>query len=165
MTEEGEILESEILQKLFSLTAREEKLLAVPVLVKQQLRTLTSNQIESVMQRNLTKNSKFFNDEFDKLDKWAEDMKLSLEKEIKDIDAELKLRKAEARKVMELAQKVEEQRLIKELEKKRNEKRRKLFESQDEIDNRKEKLLSEIETRLKQKTSEELLFIIRWELT
>ena len=85
--------------------------------------------------------------------------------EIKDIDAELKLRKAEARKVMELAQKVEEQRLIKELEKKRNEKRRKLFESQDEIDNRKEKLLSEIETRLKQKTSEELLFIIRWELT
>ena len=165
VTEEGEILESEILQKLFSLTAREEKLLAVPVLVKQQLRTLTSNQIESVMQRNLTKNSKFFNDEFDKLDKWAEDMKLSLEKEIKDIDAELKLRKAEARKVMELAQKVEEQRLIKELEKKRNEKRRKLFESQDEIDNRKEKLLSEIETRLKQKTSEELLFIIRWELT
>jgi len=165
VTEEGEILESEILQKLFSLTAREEKLLAVPVLVKQQLRTLTSNQIESVMQRNLTKNSKFFNDEFDKLDKWAEDMKLSLEKEIKDIDAELKLRKAEARKVMELAQKVEEQRLIKELEKRRNEKRRKLFESQDEIDNRKEKLLSEIETRLKQKTSEELLFIIRWELT
>jgi ERCC4-related helicase len=165
VTQEGEILESEILQKLFSLTAREEKLLAVPVLVKQQLRTLTSNQIESVMQRNLTKNSKFFNDEFDKLDKWAEDMKLSLEKEIKDIDAELKLRKAEARKVMELAQKVEEQRLIKELEKKRNEKRRKLFESQDEIDNRKEKLLSEIETRLKQKTSEELLFIIRWELT
>lgn len=165
LTQEGEILESEILQKLFSLTAREEKLLAVPVLVKQQLRTLTSNQIESVMQRNLTKNSKFFNDEFDKLDKWAEDMKLSLEKEIKDIDAELKLRKAEARKVMELAQKVEEQRLIKELEKKRNEKRRKLFESQDEIDNRKEKLLSEIETRLKQKTSEELLFIIRWELT
>ena len=165
VTEGGEILESEILQKLFSLTAREEKLLAVPVLVKQQLRTLTSNQIESVMQRNLTKNSKFFNDEFDKLDKWAEDMKLSLEKEIKDIDAELKLRKAEARKVMELAQKVEEQRLIEELEKKRNEKRRKLFESQDEIDNRKEKLLSEIETRLKQKTSEELLFIIRWELT
>ncbi len=164
VTEEGEILESEILQKLFSLTAREEKLLAVPVLVKQQLRTLTSNQIESVMQKNLNKNSKFFNDEFDKLDKWAEDMKLSLEKEIKDIDAELKLRKAEARKVMELAQKVEEQRLIKELEKKRNEKRRKLFESQDEIDNRKEKLLSEIETRLKQKTSEELLFIIRWEL-
>jgi ERCC4-related helicase len=125
VTQEGEILESEILQKLFSLTAREEKLLAVPVLVKQQLRTLTSNQIESVMQRNLTKNSKFFNDEFDKLDKWAEDMKLSLEKEIKDIDAELKLRKAEARKVMELAQKVEEQRLIKELEKKRNEKTKK----------------------------------------
>jgi hypothetical protein len=86
------------------------------------------------MQSNLTRNSNFFNDEFEKLDKWAEDMKLSLEKEIK------------------------------ELEKKRNEKRKKLFESQDLIDNRKDSLLNEIEARLKQKTSQELLFQIRWEL-
>jgi len=34
----------------------------------------------------------------DKLDQWADDMKISLQKEIEDLYAEIKLRKAEARK-------------------------------------------------------------------
>ena len=49
------------------------------------------------------------------------------------------------------------------MEKKRNTKRRTLFEAQDEIDNRKEGLIEVVEARLKQQIQIEL-FTIRWDL-
>ena len=81
-----------------------------------------------------------------------------------DIDAKKKLRKAEARKKLDLQTKVKEQRAIKELEKKRNEKRKHLFEAQDQIDDKKDDVLSNIEERLAQRIEEQELFTIKWEL-
>ncbi|MDQ5920538.1 MAG: hypothetical protein QG673_594, partial [Pseudomonadota bacterium] len=63
------------------------------------------------------------------------------------------LRKAEAKKLSDLEAKLKEQRVIKELEKRRSEKRRDLFDAQDEVDNRKELFLSDVESRLKQSTT------------
>lgn len=68
-------------------------------------------------------------------------MKLSLDKEIKDLDAEIKLGKSEAKKMLNLEAEVKAQRAIKDLEKKRSEKRQHLFEAKETIDNRKENLL------------------------
>ncbi|MGA1646232.1 MAG: hypothetical protein ACO4AV_14780 [bacterium] len=100
----------------------------------------------------------------DKLDQWADDMKISLDKEIKDLDAEIKLRKAEAKKMLQLDAKVKARRAIKDLEKKRSEKRQHLFEAQDLIDDKKENLLSEIEQRLRQEINTTELFTIKWSL-
>ena len=79
-------------------------------------------------------------------------------------DKEIKLRKAEAKKILKLEEKVAMQRQIKEMEKKRNELRLELFKSQDEIDNAKENLISEIEKRLKQITILDQLFLVKWSL-
>ena len=98
----------------------------------------------------------------DKLDNWADDMKLGLEKEISDLDQEIRLRKSEAKKITRLDEKVSAQRAIKELEKKRTEKRQNLYEAQDEIDEKKDMLLDKIEKMLKQKVSWENLFTIKW---
>ena len=100
----------------------------------------------------------------DKLDQWADDMKISLSREIDDLDAEIKLRKSEAKKMMNLELKVKAQRHIKELEKKRSEKRMSLYEAQDLIDQKKEDLLTDIEKRLKQKTHIKELFTIKWKI-
>jgi len=100
----------------------------------------------------------------DKLDQWADDMKISLEKEIKDLDAEIKLRKSEAKKMMNLEAKVKAQRVIKEMEKKRSEKRQTLFAAQDDIDGRKDDLLTDIESRLNQRIEQKELFTINWKI-
>jgi hypothetical protein len=60
--------------------------------------------------------------------------------------------------------KVKAQRHIKEMEKKRNALRMNLFQSQDEVDVRKDKLIEEIEARLKQRIEKNELFLIRWQL-
>jgi len=62
---------------------------------------------------------------------------MSLEREIKDLDAEIRLRKAEARKLSDLESKVH----VKELEKQRDDKRRHLFEAQGQIEGKKDGLL------------------------
>mgnify|MGYP003295500480 CR=1 FL=1 len=86
------------------------------------------------------------------------------EKEIADLDAEIRLRKSEAKRMSSLADKVAAQREIKEMERKRAEKRMNLFEAQDEIDAKKEDLLVKIEQMLEQKIDEEELFTIRWRI-
>ena len=103
-------------------------------------------------------------EEMEKLDNWAGDMKLALEREISDLDQEIRLRKSEAKKIGRLEEKVKAQRAIKEMERKRIEKRQNLFNAQDEIDEKKELLLSRIEKMLQQKAQQTELFTIKWRI-
>ena len=91
-------------------------------------------------------------------------MKLALEREITDLDQEIKLKKSEAKKINRLEDKVKAQRIIKDLERKRIEKRQNLFVAQDEIEDKKEQLLNKTEQMLKQKVERKRLFAIKWKL-
>lgn len=106
----------------------------------------------------------FFDEEVDKLEKWSEDVRNSIKFEIKELDKEIKTRKTEARKLLNLEQKVKEQRTIKDLEKKLAEKRYNQYQNEDDIEHRKDNLLEEVEQRLKQQTTELALFTIRWKV-
>ena len=110
------------------------------------------------------RNATFFDDEITKLDKWADDLKKGLETEIKILDKEIKQLKRDAKKIPVLKDKLTAQRHIKDLEKKRKEKRARLFEEQDTVEERKETLIEDIEKRLKQSTSVAELFRIKWKV-
>jgi argininosuccinate lyase len=97
-----------------------------------------------------------------KLEKWADDKKTSLELQIKDIDKQIRLRKSEARHIQLLTEKVKTQREIKDLEKKRAELRQSYFTAQDEVDVKKEQLITNVESRLEQKVSLLPLFTIKF---
>jgi len=125
---------------------------------RNELETEKNGIIQDIEDRN----SAFFDDEITKLDKWADDLKKGLETEIKVLDREIKQLKREAKKIPVLKEKLKAQRHIKDIEKKRKEKRARLFEEQDAVEERKEKLIETIEERLKQKTMVEELMRIRW---
>jgi hypothetical protein len=55
-----------------------------------------------VLEGNSQRNREFFDAEMDKLKLWVDDMKISPEREIKDLDAGFKLRKGEAKKLFSL---------------------------------------------------------------
>jgi hypothetical protein len=156
------VIDPEIVRLFFNLEASEKERVYVPDETTAYFSRQIESQLAILLQENMERNAQFFEEEYGKLDKWAEDMKLSLEREIKDLDSTIKLKKAESRKISELASKISFQRIIKELEKKRNDKRRTLFESQDQVDLKKENLLTDIESRLKQQTSISQLFTIHW---
>ena len=80
------------------------------------------------------------------------------------MDHETRSTKKEVRQASSLDDKVTLHKKAKALEKQRNDKRRRLFEAQDEVDERKDDLIEDIEQRLKQRTEEVTLFTIRWRM-
>lgn len=164
ITDAGIKIDHEIALKLFALEAKLGDEIDIPSDINTNLEETHFGTRQEIINSNALKNSEFFDVEIDKLDQWADDMKISLEKEIKDLDAEIKLKKGESKKIANLDQKIKAQRYIKELEKKRSDKRSRLFSAQDEVDQKKENLLTEIEERLKQNITETELFTIRWQL-
>lgn len=91
-------------------------------------------------------------------------MKESLEHELKEIDREIKDTKREAQLAASLESKVSFHKRVKELESRRSEMRRGLFEAQDAVDARKDALLTEVEARLKQSVNQTKLFTVRWKI-
>ncbi|TAN20465.1 MAG: DEAD/DEAH box helicase [Chitinophagaceae bacterium] len=163
-TEDDEMIDAETSTRFFSLSAEEGDGLYIPQEVQSAFTDINQQEQEKVLEEIGLRNRNFFDEEIDKLDQWAEDMKISLQKEIEDLDAEIKLLKAEARKMIVLEEKVAAQRKVKDLDKKRSEKRRSLFVAQDEIDKKKDGVLDSIEQRLKQHIEIKNLFTIQWEM-
>ena len=164
-TDDGRMIPSEIAERMFSLHASEGRRAQMSSEMDDVLEQNIRKQKEEAKSENYKRNQTFFETEIEKLNLWADDVKIGLEREISDLDAEIKLRKSEARKLTRLEEKIEAQRLVKDLEKRRSEKRRSLFEAQDEVDAQKEKLFDEVEQTLRQKkATEETLFNIRWRI-
>lgn len=105
-----------------------------------------------------------FDQEMEKLDHWARDRKSALEYELRDLDAKIGEAKKQARTVGNLNDKVHWQRQVLALERLRAEKRRDIFEAQDEVDRQREKLLIAADQRLKKDSTKKNLFFIHWEL-
>lgn len=115
------------------------------------------------IQRSISeRNARFFEAEADKLDGWADDLKVGLEREIKEIDRQIKEARRAATTALTLEEKLAGQKQIKSLEALRNQKRRSLFDAQDEIDKQRAELIADIESRLQQNVSTETLFTVRW---
>ena len=120
------------------------------------------NSAVAILGEVQSRNMAFFEAEIEKLDEWATDLKKNLEVELKELDIDIKIRKREATLASSLEQKLGLHREIKDLEKKRTEKRRMLFEAQDEVDAQKETLLKNTEQRLKQLVTTNRVFEIEW---
>ena len=168
MTDEGTELDIEQCKRLFSLPAAINPLpggdLVVGSHVKNLINQIAQKQQAEILQMNSERNAGFFDTEMEKLDRWAKDVKSSMEIEMKELDKEIKCRKTEAKKILNLEEKVAAHRQIKEMEKKRNTMRLNLYQTQDDIDNKKEQLIDEIEARLKQGIETTELFTVRWEV-
>ena len=116
--------------------------------------------LSDISQRNLG----YFDVEVEKLDAWADDLKLGLEQEIKEIDRETKEVRRTASASPTLEQKLHWQKRQRELETKRSKLRRELFVNQDKIEAERNELIEELEKQLEQKVEERTLFKIEWEL-
>ena len=132
--------------------------------VDSELEAITHRRQVEIQRTISERNAQFFTAEADKLDGWADDLKLGLEREIKEIDRQIKEARRAATAALTLEEKLAAQKQIKALESQRNAKRRTLFDAQDEIDNRREQLIAEIEGKLQQKTVLTELFSIAWTL-
>src|SRR5690606_19390642 len=152
----------DVATKFFSLHGRvvgdaTEPAPAVLIEIRDELRGFRLEDLQS-------RNEECFREEEDKLDRWAEDVKSGLERELRELDTRIKAAKKTSKSAVALAEKLEAQKQIKTLEAKRNTKRRQLFDAQDDVDKKRAELIEEIERQLQTKTSIEPVFTLRWTL-
>jgi adenine-specific DNA-methyltransferase len=108
------------------------------------------------------RNARLFEAEADKLEGWADDLKFGLEREIKELDRQIKDARRSATTALTLEDKLTGQKQIKALEAQRNDKRRSLFDAQDQVDKQRDELIAAIEGKLKRRTRTEPLFSVHW---
>lgn len=158
----GRFLHPEACEKLFHLPGR----VCGPAEVSAQVSDALSRRLEELRNESLDeikqRNNRFFDEEMEKLERWADDLKHRLDVELKELDTVIKQADREAKLAVHLETKLALHRRKKELEAERSRKRRALFDTQDDIDARKEGLISGVEARLEQVVKTIDVFTIQW---
>ena len=163
VSDQGEVLEEDVVRRLFFLPVSVSKPMAFP-LENPILSKQTEERQDAIRRQISQRNAEFFEIEVDKLDSWADDLKVGLERDIKEFDRQIKDVRRAAVAALTLEEKLAGQKQIKAIEAERGKRRRALFDAQDEIDRRREQLIAEVEGKLQQKVISHQLFTIRWVL-
>jgi len=162
-TNDETMLDEEQVRRMLTLPARStDSLLDLPAPGK--LDAFTATRQKAIQLEVFKRNALFYEAEATKLDGWADDLKVGLEREIKEFDRQLKETRRASVTALTLEEKLESQKQIKAIESQRNEKRRSLFEAQDAIDRQRAVLIEKIEGKLLQHSRIEPLFRLAWRM-
>ena len=158
----GTTLEQEAMEKLFGCMAKVRSEAQMPTVVGERLAAEGERHAKATISRSLEANNVHFNQAREKLEKWADDMVLAAEKALRDTKEGIKALRRDARQAVTVDAQHEIQRRIQELEKRQRKQRQDIFQVEDEIIEKRDKLIDSLERRLSQKASAETLFAIRW---
>ena len=161
-TASGQALHPEDAEKLLRLPATQASIPApaATAALTEALQTRRQALLAGIQQRNLG----HFEQEVQKLDDWADDLKLGLEEAIKETDRQIKEVRRSATHAATLEEKLHWQKQQRQLEAQRSKQRRELFERQDAIEAQRNRLIEGLEGQLQQRVEEKELFLIEWEM-
>ncbi len=106
-----------------------------------------------------------FTQETDKLDTWADDLKVSLEREIRELNCRIMEPRTLSKGAATLAERLVAQKNQRDLEALHDRRRRELFDRQDEIQAKRHGLIDELGKQLKQHVPATRLFAAQWEVS
>ncbi|GMU90913.1 MAG: DNA helicase [Chlorobiota bacterium] len=165
MVEDGKILDDDLCKKMFSVNS---SLTGTEISVDPEVERILMENFESefgeVIENITQRNSKFFEDEIEKLDRWGEDKRNSLKVTLNDFDDRIKELKRNVKVAKNLPERLEIEKERKKLAIKRDEAWREYDASTEEIYRLKDNLIEKIEARLEQKIAIEKVFTIGWKL-
>jgi predicted nucleic acid-binding Zn-ribbon protein len=110
------------------------------------------------------RDKEFVNEESAKIEKWADDQTFSLEQELKDVKRQIKEKERDFRKEANDALRRQLQVDILTLQKAQRRKRQELFTLEDEIIDKRDRLIADIDSALNKQSTEEVLFTIAWQV-
>ncbi|QTM24106.1 SNF2-related protein [Neisseria sicca] len=161
VTEHGQILQEDDPEKLLKLPATISNA-SIDIKAQESLVADVNNRRQTLLNHTTERNLSYFEQEVQKLDDWAEDLKQNLEQQIKETDREIREIRRTAATAATLEDKLAWQKKQRELESKRSKQRRELFDKQDEIETQRNRLIEDLEQNLQQQVEEEEMFFIEW---
>ena len=130
----------------------------------QHIKTAGEDYLNALLKTISEKDNNYMKLETEKLTKWAEDRMNAAELAIKDTKARIKELNREAQKTTDPAIQLQIQLALQEQSKKQKKQRQEIFTVEDEITEMRDKMIAEIQLRMKQKVNRNHLFTINWQL-
>jgi len=161
-TDEGSPLDQETLEKMFLCSGRVVCNATIPEPEARRLEAETERHAQATLSRSLEQNNRYFHEAREKLERWADDMVLSAEKALADTKEQIKALRRQARQATTLAEQHAIQEKLQKLERQQRRQRQEIFRIEDEIMEKRDQLIDQLEQRLAQRKHAETLFTIRW---
>lgn len=165
ITHEGKVLPPEVVEHIWSLPSTVELTDGdIPARALLLLEQVKDGVVETTTEQAKQDALRLFDEQVDKLDTWAEDMKLGLEKEITELTQSIRLMKNEARKTDSIEARLAAQRDIKNSEALLKRKRADLFAEHDLIEEQKDQLTENLASLIALQTERQNLFSLKWRI-
>jgi superfamily II DNA or RNA helicase len=158
----GATLDQETSEKLFRCAAAVESLDTIAAPAAERLEQEAERHAQAMIARSLEHNNRLFQQERERLERWADDMVLAAEKDLTDTKAQIKALNRQTRLATSLDEQHAIQEKLRELERTQRRQRQRIFDVEDEIKERRDQLITALERRLSRRTTVAPLFTIRW---
>ncbi len=163
LTDDGQVLDQEACEKLMAIPVA-GKPTPLGTTVPEALLANSQRAVAATIAQVLEANQRLFNEERDKLERWADDKLLAADEALKNTKTRIAQLKRDARKAATLQEQDGIQRELSELERKQRRLRQEIFAVEDEIIAKRDELIVSLQQRLQEKTNNETLFSVRWQL-
>ena len=163
LTDGGRPLDQETCEKLFHCDAA---VVAggVAAEVLPPLSREAERHTAATISRSLETNNKHFQEERERLEKWADDQIIAAERELADTKARIKGLNRAARLTTTTEEQLKIQNDIRGAEKEQRRQRQRIFDLEDEVKDKRDRLITKLEERMTQRTQRETIFTIRWKV-
>jgi uncharacterized coiled-coil protein SlyX len=158
----GKSLDQETCEKLFNCQASVAAVADPPASLHERLRKEGDRHAQATIGLSLEANNKLFVEEREQLDRWADDMVIAAERDLADTKAQIKLVRRQSRLATTLDEQNALQNRLRDLEKKQRKQRQEIFEIEDQIGEKRDRLIDGLQRRMSQRTTKTPLFTIRW---
>jgi CRP-like cAMP-binding protein len=162
-TNDGQSLSEDQIRRMLNLKAAQDQhsgFMASDALALEHKEKSLAELVKMLKERDNT----YLRAETEKLYKWADDGVTAAEQMIKDTKARIKELNREAQKTTDPEALLKLQYELQELSRKQKKQRQEIFTVEDEIAEQRNKMIADIEQRMKQRISQQELFRINWQL-
>ena len=164
ITDAGKSVDQETCERLFHCNGVVAPADGPAQAVKERLDQETQRHAQATLGSSLEANNRLFVEERERLEKWADDMVVAAEKELRDTKEQIKAVRRQSRLATTLDEQNDLQHKLRDLERKQRKQRQQIFEIEDQIADKRDKLIDALQRRMSQKTTVVPLFTIRWEI-
>jgi len=162
-TSDGTPLNSEDIKRLFELPAK-----ATPTVFTNEdwnvLKEREKYEKKRLLDQLRERDNRYFLEETDKLNKWADDRIFAAENAIKETKTRIKELNRQSKQVQTTQEQLSIQKKLREFTRKQRQQRQTIFDVEDEIAEERDQMIDKIEKRMMRSVSPNTLFTIKWQL-
>lgn len=163
-TDEGVELSNEECKRILELPVSDKTPYQLTSSENELMASKKETHKEYLLEALQAKDTEYFQQEVDKLHKWAEDKILASEKELKDVKSKIKELNRESKKISSSEILLKMQTELRTLERKKKRLRQEIFEVEDEIEDKRDDMINAIKAKMLKAINESSIFTIKWKL-